>query len=127
MKALIIYDSFFGNTERVAQAIATALSDRADVTARRVGDVRPEHLTGLDLLIVGSPTRVFYRNHAHRTQEIFGSNRRLQAVTVSTAHWYWTMHTNISYNASNAVVWRIWRNRSPRGPTVSRLLISSGL
>ena len=59
MKALIIYDSFFGNTERVAQAIATALADRADVTARRVGEVKPENLTGLDLLIVGSPTQGF--------------------------------------------------------------------
>jgi flavodoxin I len=59
MKALIIYDSFFGNTEQVAQAMATVLGDQINVTARRVGDVRPEHWTGLDLLIVGSPTRAF--------------------------------------------------------------------
>lgn len=57
MKGLIIYDSFFGNTERVAQAMIAALGDQVDVAARRVGDVTPEELVGLDLLIVGSPTR----------------------------------------------------------------------
>jgi flavodoxin len=59
MKALIIYDSMFGNTERVAQAMATALTDKSEVVARRVGDVNPVEFTGLDLLIVGSPTQGF--------------------------------------------------------------------
>jgi flavodoxin len=59
MKALIIYDSMFGNTERVAQAMATALTDKSEVAARRVGDVNPVEFTGLDLLIVGSPTQGF--------------------------------------------------------------------
>jgi len=59
MKALIVYDSMFGNTEQVAQVMATALADKAEVAARRVGDVQPAALTGLDLLIVGSPTQGF--------------------------------------------------------------------
>jgi flavodoxin I len=57
MKTMIIYDSFYGNTEKVAQAMATALGLGAE--ARRVGDVQPGQLTGLSLLIVGSPTRAF--------------------------------------------------------------------
>ena len=59
MKALVVYDSFFGNTEKVAQAMGDALASQAQVQTLRVGDVRPEHVTGLDLLIVGSPTRAF--------------------------------------------------------------------
>ncbi|HNT77014.1 MAG TPA: hypothetical protein PKH77_18545 [Anaerolineae bacterium] len=55
MKALVVYDSVFGNTEKVAQAIGTALGAQT----LRVGDVKPEHLTGLDTLIVGSPTQAF--------------------------------------------------------------------
>ena len=55
MKALVIYDSVFGNTEKVAQAISTALN----TSALPVGDVTPEMLTGLDLLVIGSPTRGF--------------------------------------------------------------------
>ncbi len=59
MKALVVYDSFFGNTEQIAQAIGRALGERAQVETLRVGDVRPEHLTGLQYLVVGSPTRGF--------------------------------------------------------------------
>lgn len=59
MKALVIYDSFFGNTEQIAQAIGNALGSQEDVGTFRVGDVKPEGLTGLGLLIVGSPTRGF--------------------------------------------------------------------
>lgn len=55
MKALVVYDSFYGNTEKLAQAMAGALG----AAARRVGEVQPGELSGLDLLIVGSPTRAF--------------------------------------------------------------------
>ena len=55
MKALIVYDSVFGNTEKIAQAIATALSAQAIP----VGQVDAGQLNGLDLLVVGSPTRGF--------------------------------------------------------------------
>jgi len=59
MKALLVYDSFFGNTERIAQSIGNALGPPEDVGILRVGNVRPEQLTGLKLMIVGSPTRAF--------------------------------------------------------------------
>jgi len=55
VKALVVYDSVFGNTEKVAQAMGAALGCEAcHVTA-----VTPEQLTGLDVLIVGSPTQAF--------------------------------------------------------------------
>ena len=59
MKALVIYDSVFGNTEKVAQAIGAALGSAEEVEVRRVSDARPEQLVGLDVLVVGSPTRAF--------------------------------------------------------------------
>jgi flavodoxin len=59
MEALVIYDSFFGNTERIAQSIGNALGWPEDVGILLVGDVKPEQLAGLKLLIVGSPTRAF--------------------------------------------------------------------
>ena len=57
MKALVVYDSFFGNTEQIARAIGNALGAAEEVEVRRLADLRPEQLAGLDLLIVGSPTR----------------------------------------------------------------------
>jgi flavodoxin len=59
MKALIIFDSFFGNTEQIGRAIGTALAADYEVTVMRVGGVNLEQLIGIDLLVVGSPTRGF--------------------------------------------------------------------
>lgn len=67
MKLLVVYDSFFGNTEKIAQAIGEALRPKGEVSVLRVGDVRPEDLTGLDWLIVGSPTRAFSPSPAIKT------------------------------------------------------------
>lgn len=59
MKALVVYDSVFGNTEKVARMMGQALADKSDVTTLRVGDVHSQNLEGLEALIVGSPTRAF--------------------------------------------------------------------
>jgi flavodoxin I len=59
MSILILYDSVFGNTEKIAQAIGAALSSQEKVETLRVSAVKPEQLAGLKLFIVGSPTRQF--------------------------------------------------------------------
>ncbi len=59
MKAFVIYDSAFGNTAQVAQAIGDALGSQDEVAVRQVSNVQPEQLTDVDLLIVGSPTQGF--------------------------------------------------------------------
>jgi flavodoxin len=59
MKILIIYDSVFGNTEQVARAMADALQSRGELGIVRINAATPDQLKGLDLLLVGSPTRGF--------------------------------------------------------------------
>ena len=59
MKILVIYDSVFGNTEKIAQSIGVALDTKKDVRVVRVTDATIEQLTGVNLLLVGSPTRGF--------------------------------------------------------------------
>lgn len=58
-KAIVVYDSEFGNTERVAREIGRALDSQEDVVVVRVGDAKPEQLKGLSVLVVGSPTQRF--------------------------------------------------------------------
>ncbi len=53
MKAFIIYDSMYGNTEKIAQAISQGLAGEVKVV--RVGEANPSEITSCDLLIVGSP------------------------------------------------------------------------
>ena len=59
LKALVVYDSEFGNTEKIGLAIRDALAAQMDVEALRVDTVRPEQLADVNLLIVGSPTQRF--------------------------------------------------------------------
>ena len=59
MKALVIYDSQFGNTKKIAQTIAEGYSSEGEVDARHIGDVQPDELRGLSVLILGSPTQRF--------------------------------------------------------------------
>lgn len=52
---LVVYDTFFGNTEKIAKAMAEAI----DGEAKKVSDLQREDLDGIQILIAGSPTRAF--------------------------------------------------------------------
>jgi flavodoxin len=54
MKALVVYDSKFGNTEVLAREIAQGLGGADALFCR---DVRERELEGVDLLVVGGPTQ----------------------------------------------------------------------
>jgi len=56
MKALIVYDSVYGNTEKIARAVAEAITPAYEVKVLGVGEANPSELASADLLIVGSPT-----------------------------------------------------------------------
>ena len=59
MNAMVVYDSMYGNTAKVAEAIGQALGAPEDVRVVRVGEAAPEQLEGVALLVVGSPTQKF--------------------------------------------------------------------
>ena len=59
MKALVIFESFFGNTEKIARAVAEGLAAHCEVTVLRVADAQPEQFKAFDLVVIGSPTRGF--------------------------------------------------------------------
>jgi flavodoxin len=59
MKALVVYESLFGNTEQVARAVATGLRGRLDVELVEVGDAPAEIPPATDLVVVGGPTHAF--------------------------------------------------------------------
>jgi flavodoxin len=52
MNALIVYDSPYGNTEKIAQAIGKSIGGQV----LQVREVNQASLKGFDLLIIGSPT-----------------------------------------------------------------------
>jgi flavodoxin len=56
MKIAVIYDSMFGNTERIAHAVSNALNGSSQVRTVKAAEAGPEELKGVNLVILGSPT-----------------------------------------------------------------------
>jgi hypothetical protein len=59
MRAVIVYESMYGNTHLIADAIGAGLSAAFDVTVLPVAAASPDALADASLIVVGGPT------HAH--------------------------------------------------------------
>jgi Flavodoxin len=59
MRALVVYESMYGNTRQIAEAIGRGLCGAYMVQVVPVGRARFEHVGRYDLIVVGGPT------HAH--------------------------------------------------------------
>lgn len=59
MKVIVVYELIFGNTARVAEAIASGLRSAHDVEIIRAGETALQAFSTADLVVAGAPT------HAH--------------------------------------------------------------
>jgi Flavodoxin len=71
MRALVVYESMYGNTQVIAGNIADGLRGDYEVTLVPAADATAELVAGADLLVVGAPT------HMHGLPS--ASTRRLAA------------------------------------------------
>jgi hypothetical protein len=58
MRALVVYESMYGNTHQVAEAIGTGLETAYEVSVVPVSHADPALLDEADLVVVGGPTHV---------------------------------------------------------------------
>ena len=58
-KALVVYESMFGNTHAVAEAVAEGLGTAFDTSLVDVGDAPLTIPDDIDLVVVGGPTHAF--------------------------------------------------------------------
>jgi hypothetical protein len=58
MKSVVVYESIYGNTAHVAEAIADGLRDYGEVVVLPAGEEVRAALTDADLLVLGGPTHV---------------------------------------------------------------------
>jgi hypothetical protein len=70
IKAVVVYESFFGNTESIARAIASGLR-LEDVSASAVDvlDAQDVDLSDFALVVVGGPTHAFALSRASTREE----------------------------------------------------------
>ena len=59
MRAVVVYESMYGNTHLIADAVGAGLRTACDVSVVPVSQARPEVIADADLVVVGGPT------HAH--------------------------------------------------------------
>jgi hypothetical protein len=58
MRAVVVYESMYGNTHHVADAIAAGLGDSMEVTVVPAHDATPDVLADARVVVVGGPTHV---------------------------------------------------------------------
>jgi hypothetical protein len=64
MKAVVIYESMYGNTHRIASAIAAGIRRHDEAVVVPVGEANAELVKSADLVVVGGPT------HAHSMSRV---------------------------------------------------------
>jgi hypothetical protein len=58
MRAVVVYESMYGNTRRVAEAIAGGIGSGDEVVVVPVGEMKGKPLRDAELIVVGGPTHV---------------------------------------------------------------------
>lgn len=58
MRALVVYESMFGNTHTIARHIAGGIDTVGETTVVSVHDATPELVAAADLVVIGGPTHV---------------------------------------------------------------------
>lgn len=58
MRAVVVYESMFGNTHQVADAIAAGCRVHGEAVAMSVSEVDETAVVAADLLVIGGPTHV---------------------------------------------------------------------
>jgi len=76
MRALVVYESMYGNTLDIAEAIAAGLRTAAEVDVLPVRDAAPTSLGGIDLLVVGGPTHAWGMARARTREQAISDGHR---------------------------------------------------
>jgi hypothetical protein len=87
MKALVVYESLFGNTEQVARAIARGLSEHGEVRIDEVTQAPSTLTEPLDLLVVGGPTHAFSMTRPNTRQDAFRQGATQGSPAIGLREW----------------------------------------
>ncbi|WP_157156691.1 flavodoxin domain-containing protein [Diaminobutyricimonas sp. LJ205] len=85
MKAFIVYESQFGNTAKIANAIAKGMKHHLEVEVHNVTD--PDRPSGADLLVVGGPTHAFSLSRASTRADAVKQGAKTADTDVGLREW----------------------------------------
>jgi hypothetical protein len=88
LSALVVYESMFGNTERIALAVAEGLRlDGVDVVTREVNEAPTVVPSDIDLLVVGAPTHAFSLSRASTRAEAVSQGAPAERARLGLREW----------------------------------------
>ena len=96
MRALVVYESLFGNTQRVAETIATGLRDEAYIVDCVEVSRAPNDLpSDIALLVVGGPTHAFSMTSASTRDSAAKQSQgeSLVSTGIGLREWIGALHT----------------------------------
>jgi hypothetical protein len=76
MRALVVYESMYGNTHLVAEAVARGLRSAGPVQVASVADARYEDVRRYDFVVVGGPTHAHGMSRPETRQSAITAPRR---------------------------------------------------
>jgi hypothetical protein len=92
MKAIVVYESLWGNTEQVARSIAAGLTRHLEVTVLEVAvapDIIPDDVA---LTVVGGPTHAFSLSRPQTRHEAFTQGATQGGEAVGVREWIGHLH-----------------------------------
>jgi len=87
MKALVVYESLFGNTEQVALAITSGLSKHGEVELIEVTDAPAVITEPFDLLVLGGPTHAFSMTRPSTREDAFKQGATQGSTALGLREW----------------------------------------
>ncbi|APE34873.1 hypothetical protein BOX37_13980 [Nocardia mangyaensis] len=87
MRAQVVYESMFGNTAAVAEAIAAGLRPHFEVTVAHVAEVVNHPAPQVDLLVVGGPTHAFGLSRTTTRQDAAGRTDDAVEIEIGIREW----------------------------------------
>jgi hypothetical protein len=86
-RALVVFESMFGNTERLAYEVATGLGEYAVVTLREVTTTPSLESGGYDLVVIGAPTHSFGLSTTRSRAEAWRRGGRMGVIKPGVRDW----------------------------------------
>lgn len=85
MRTLVVYESMWGNTKTVAEAVAAGIGPGAEVV--HVTEAPPAVPEGVDLLVVGAPTHAFSLSRASTRRDAVAKGAPAGATEPGVREW----------------------------------------
>lgn len=87
MRAFVVYESMYGNTQQVAEAIGRALAAAGEVTVVDVASAPASLPDRVDLLVVGGPTHAFAMSRPATRKQAVATGGRSTDLTTGIREW----------------------------------------